>query len=120
MYRERGSGGSKMTEAAAVDRKRINEALDKHLERSSPSTSRAGINGKENSSSNKPLIMGGKSLLQSDHRETRSASLSKTNISHGLTFFFLQFNFFQFGFSIFNYFFRRIVLFETKSFWIGR
>nr|XP_011465202.1 PREDICTED: casein kinase II subunit beta isoform X1 [Fragaria vesca subsp. vesca] len=82
MYRERGSGGSKMTEAAAVDRKRINEALDKHLERSSPSTSRAAINGKENSGSNKPLIMGGKSLLQSDHRETRSASLSKTNISH--------------------------------------
>ncbi|XP_021646018.2 casein kinase II subunit beta-1 isoform X4 [Hevea brasiliensis] len=40
MYRERGIGGSK-TEVGLVDRKRINDALDKHLERSSPSTSRA-------------------------------------------------------------------------------
>ncbi|KAF2308358.1 hypothetical protein GH714_000249 [Hevea brasiliensis] len=40
MYRERRIGGSK-TEVGLVDRKRINDALDKHLERSSPSTSRA-------------------------------------------------------------------------------
>ncbi|XP_050151289.1 putative casein kinase II subunit beta-4 isoform X7 [Malus sylvestris] len=55
MYRERGLGGSKATEVVgpAADRKqRINDALDKQLERSSPSTSRA-INGKD-----KPLIMG--------------------------------------------------------------
>lgn len=46
MYRERGGGGgggggSKAAEMGHVvaDRKRINEALDKHLERSSPSTS---------------------------------------------------------------------------------
>ncbi|CAB4279371.1 unnamed protein product [Prunus armeniaca] len=77
MYRERGVGGSKTTEVGpAVDRKRINDALDKQLERSSPSTSRA-INGKD-----KPLIMGGKQP-PSDHRDSRSAaaSLAKTNCS---------------------------------------
>lgn len=82
MYRERGVGGSKTTEVGpAVDRKRINDALDKQLERSSPSTSRA-INGKD-----KPLIMGGKQP-PSDHRDSRSAaaSLAKTNCSDGLKF----------------------------------
>ncbi|CAA0820678.1 Casein kinase II subunit beta [Striga hermonthica] len=38
MYRDRGGGSSKGGEM--LDRKRINDALDKHLERSSPSTSR--------------------------------------------------------------------------------
>ncbi|CAN6712409.1 unnamed protein product [Malus baccata var. baccata] len=74
MYRERGLGGSKATEVVgpAADRKqRINDALDKQLERSSPSTSRA-INGKD-----KPLIMGGKQP-PSDHRDSRSASASLT------------------------------------------
>ncbi|KAH9610749.1 hypothetical protein KSS87_017337 [Heliosperma pusillum] len=42
MYKER--GGSKVSEM--VDRKRINEALDKQLQRSSPSTSK-GLNGKD-------------------------------------------------------------------------
>ncbi|KAM0955990.1 hypothetical protein ACFX2A_024819 [Malus domestica] len=72
MYRERGLGGSKATEVVghAADRKqRINDALDKQLERSSPSTSRA-INGKD-----KPLIMGGKQP-PSDLRDSRSASAS--------------------------------------------
>ncbi|KAL5551280.1 hypothetical protein UlMin_001456 [Ulmus minor] len=47
MYRERGFGGTKL-ELGSVDRKRINDALDKQLERSSPSTSRAaGINGRD-------------------------------------------------------------------------
>ncbi|CAN6579598.1 unnamed protein product [Malus baccata var. baccata] len=74
MYRERGLGGSKATEVVgpAADRKqRINDALDKQLERSSPSTSRA-INGKD-----KPLIMGGKQP-PSDRRDSRSASASLT------------------------------------------
>ncbi|XP_009371850.2 casein kinase II subunit beta-1 isoform X4 [Pyrus x bretschneideri] len=74
MYRERGLGGSKATEVVgpAADRKqRINDALDKQLERSSPSTSRA-MNGKD-----KPLIMGGKQP-PSDHRNSRSASASLT------------------------------------------
>jgi casein kinase II subunit beta len=67
MYRERGSVGSK-AEVASVDRKRINDVLDKQLERSSPSTSRT-INGKDRSSSS--------SLLTAkDHRDPRSASIT--------------------------------------------
>jgi casein kinase II subunit beta len=65
MYR--GSVGSK-AEVASVDRKRINDVLDKQLERSSPSTSRT-INGKDRSSSS--------SLLTAkDHRDPRSASIT--------------------------------------------
>ncbi|KAK9144759.1 hypothetical protein Sjap_004662 [Stephania japonica] len=44
MYRA-GGGGSK-SEIGPLDRKRINDALDKHLEKASPSTSR-GLNGKD-------------------------------------------------------------------------
>lgn len=67
MYRERASVGSK-AEVASVDRKRINDVLDKQLERSSPSTSRT-INGKDRSSSS--------SLLTAkDHRDPRSASIT--------------------------------------------
>ncbi|XP_010692011.1 putative casein kinase II subunit beta-4 isoform X3 [Beta vulgaris subsp. vulgaris] len=43
MHRERGNvggGSSKSSEIGNIDRKRINDVLDKHLERSSPSTSR--------------------------------------------------------------------------------
>ncbi|XP_024030636.1 casein kinase II subunit beta-2 [Morus notabilis] len=76
MYRER-VGGSK-TEVGPVDRKRINEALDKQLERSSPSTSRAaGINGRD-SKQTQAVLMG---KAQPDQRDSRSASLSKTNCS---------------------------------------
>ncbi|XP_047955389.1 casein kinase II subunit beta-1-like isoform X1 [Salvia hispanica] len=39
MYRDRGGGGSSKA-GEMLDRKRINDALDKHLEKSSPSTSR--------------------------------------------------------------------------------
>ncbi|GKV10760.1 hypothetical protein SLEP1_g22080 [Rubroshorea leprosula] len=73
-HRERGVGGSK-AEVGTVDRKRINEALDKQLERSSPSTSRA-INGKDKSVHS---ILTGK--LPPDHRDSRSASLPKANAS---------------------------------------
>ncbi|KAI4327209.1 hypothetical protein L6164_019697 [Bauhinia variegata] len=70
MYRERVGVGSK-SEVGSVDRKRINEALDKQLERSSPSTSRA-INGKDRSA---------QSLFSAkpppDHRDPRSAPISK-------------------------------------------
>ncbi|KAK9121108.1 hypothetical protein Syun_018725 [Stephania yunnanensis] len=45
MYRAGGGGGSK-SEIGPLDRKRINDALDKHLEKASPSTSR-GLNGKD-------------------------------------------------------------------------
>ncbi|XP_061343978.1 casein kinase II subunit beta-1-like isoform X2 [Gastrolobium bilobum] len=64
MYR--GGVGSK-SEVASVDRKRINDVLDKQLERSSPSTSRA-INGKDRSSSSV--------ITAKDHRDSRSASAS--------------------------------------------
>ncbi|KAJ4803138.1 Casein kinase II subunit beta [Rhynchospora pubera] len=47
MYnKDRGYVVSKGEVASSLDRKRINEALDKHLEKSSPSTSR-GFNGKD-------------------------------------------------------------------------
>ncbi|PKI53531.1 hypothetical protein CRG98_026076 [Punica granatum] len=72
MYRDRGPGGSK-SEVGVVDRKqRINDALDKHLERSSPSTSRV-INGKDKSAHS--VLLG---KAPSDHRD--SARL-KTNCS---------------------------------------
>ncbi|XWS62067.1 hypothetical protein CRYUN_Cryun07bG0179100 [Craigia yunnanensis] len=76
MYRgERAAGGSKRV-VGSVDRKRINEALDKQLERSSPSTSRA-INGKDKSAHS--LIMGKHPL--DHHRDSRSVSLPKANDS---------------------------------------
>lgn len=77
MYRERGVGGSK-SEVGPVDRKRINEALDKQLERSSPSTSRSvGINGRDSKQA-QAVLMG---KTPPDQRDSRSASLSKTNCS---------------------------------------
>ncbi|KAG5051306.1 hypothetical protein JHK87_003504 [Glycine soja] len=52
MYKERGGVRSK-SEVTSADRKRINDILNKQLERSSSSTSRAAaaINGKDSSSS---------------------------------------------------------------------
>ncbi|XWS49642.1 hypothetical protein CRYUN_Cryun12cG0020800 [Craigia yunnanensis] len=76
MYRgERAAGGSK-GEVGPVDRRRINEALDKQLERSSPSTSRA-INGKDKSVHS---LLVGKHPLD-HHRDSRSISLPKANAS---------------------------------------
>ncbi|GFZ16560.1 casein kinase II beta chain 2 [Actinidia rufa] len=57
-----------------VDRKRINDALDKHLERSSPSTSRA-FSGKDKQS----IFPGGKP--PADHRDSHSASLAENKRS---------------------------------------
>ncbi|ONK56428.1 uncharacterized protein A4U43_C10F8530 [Asparagus officinalis] len=51
--------GSK-SEIAAIDRKRINDALDKHLERASPSTSRGLSNGKEKDRVSMPANFSGK------------------------------------------------------------
>ncbi|KAI4327208.1 hypothetical protein L6164_019696 [Bauhinia variegata] len=75
MYRDRGGVGSK-SEVGPVDRKRINDVLDKQLERSSPSTSRS-IKGKDRTT---------QSLLAAkpphDHRDSHSASISKnSNVS---------------------------------------
>ncbi|GAB4834655.1 casein kinase 2 regulatory subunit [Ancistrocladus abbreviatus] len=79
MYRDRGS----KSEMGTVDRKRINEALDKHLERSSPSTSK-GLHGKDKDRlSAQPIISGGVGIGKhpSDQRDTRSVSLSKNRCS---------------------------------------
>lgn len=75
MYRDRGS----KAEVSSVDRRRVNGSLDKKLERSSPSTSRAvANNGKDKSAQS--VMMGN---IPTDHRKSRSASLSKTNRSDG-------------------------------------
>ncbi|XP_010934510.1 casein kinase II subunit beta-1 isoform X2 [Elaeis guineensis] len=72
MYRDRGVSGSKL-EVGTLDRKRINDALDKNLEKSSPSTSR-GLNGREKERLSVPSTSAGK---QPDHhRNQRSAPLS--------------------------------------------
>ncbi|GAB4857729.1 casein kinase 2 regulatory subunit [Ancistrocladus abbreviatus] len=79
MYRDRGS----KAEMGTVDRKRINEALDKHLERSSPSTSK-GLNGKDKDRSSAQSIIssGGASRKHpSDERDCRSVALSKNRCS---------------------------------------
>ncbi|XP_077244880.1 casein kinase II subunit beta-1-like isoform X2 [Tasmannia lanceolata] len=72
MYRDRGGGGTK-PEIGPLDRKRINDALDKHLEKSSPSTSK-GLNGKDKDRLSVPSTSSGK---LPDHRDTRSAAMSK-------------------------------------------
>ncbi|KAK9266934.1 hypothetical protein L1049_027193 [Liquidambar formosana] len=77
MYRDRGVVGSK-SEIGAVDRRRINDALDKHLERSSPSTSK-GLNGKDKERLAAQSILTGKP--PPDQRDSRSASLSKNKCS---------------------------------------
>uniref|UniRef100_A0A5B6Z888 Casein kinase II subunit beta n=1 Tax=Davidia involucrata TaxID=16924 RepID=A0A5B6Z888_DAVIN len=77
MYRDRGGAGSK-SEMGHVDRKRINDALDKHLERSSPSTSR-GVNGKDKDRLSAQSILTGKP--PPDQRDPRSASLEDNKCS---------------------------------------
>ncbi|KAL9249863.1 Casein kinase II subunit beta-1-like protein [Drosera capensis] len=85
MYRDRGGSSSKgeMPSAAVVDRKRINEALDKHLERSSPSTSR-GVKEKEKDRLSAQSVIsggGGGGKPTFDQREERSGSISKNRCS---------------------------------------
>ncbi|KAL6008529.1 putative casein kinase II subunit beta-4 [Asimina triloba] len=77
MYRDRGGGASK-PEIGSLDRKRINDALDKHLEKSSPSTSK-GLNSKDKDRLSVPSTSAGKIPL--DHRDARSASLLKNKCS---------------------------------------
>ncbi|KAL6124566.1 hypothetical protein ACLB2K_077078 [Fragaria x ananassa] len=77
MYRERGGGSSK-TELVGgpLGRKRINDALDNHLEKSSPSTSRA----KDKERLSLPSTSAGKSQL--DHRAAAAAAyLAKNKFS---------------------------------------
>lgn len=60
MYRDR--GGVSKTEIRSLDRKRINDTLDKHLERSSPSTSKVtlGTSSKDRDRLSVPSTSAGK------------------------------------------------------------
>ncbi|KAK8639804.1 hypothetical protein V6N13_138173 [Hibiscus sabdariffa] len=63
-YRDRGGGGG------PLDRKRINDAPDKHLDKSTPSTSRGSRNSKDKGRPSVPSAPAGKSQLS--HRDSRS------------------------------------------------
>ncbi|CAI9102070.1 OLC1v1000263C1 [Oldenlandia corymbosa var. corymbosa] len=92
MYSNRGGGGggggSSKSEImggppSSLDRKRINDALDKHLEKSSPSTSR-GLKDKSSAVSGLPStssagIGGHGKSHQFDHRDNRSSATMNTN-----------------------------------------
>ncbi|KAJ8633803.1 hypothetical protein MRB53_027139 [Persea americana] len=77
MYRDRGIVGSKQ-EIGHIDRKRINEALDKHLEKSSTPISK-GLNAKDKERLSVPSTSSGK--LPPDQRDTCSISFSKNKCS---------------------------------------
>lgn len=79
MYRDRTGGGGSSKPEIVGDRKRINDALDKHLEKSSPSTSKGlGGGNKDKERVSVPSTSTGKSQL--DHRESRpTASLPCKN-----------------------------------------
>lgn len=73
MYRDRGGGGSSKSEivGGALDRKRINDVLDKHLEKLSPSTSKSS---KDKASTSVAAAGAGGKLQHIDHRDNRSSS----------------------------------------------
>nr|AUZ41859.1 casein kinase II subunit beta-4-2 [Musa itinerans] len=78
MHRDRGGSGSRV-ETGASYRRRINGALDKHLERSSTATSKV-LNRRERERDrlSVPSTSSGKHL---EHQDQRSASLSKNKYS---------------------------------------
>ncbi|XP_065005961.1 putative casein kinase II subunit beta-4 isoform X4 [Musa acuminata AAA Group] len=76
MHRDRGGSGSRV-ETGASYRRRINGALDKHLERSSTATSKV-LNRRERDRLSVPSTSSGKHLEDQDQR---SASLSKNKYS---------------------------------------
>ncbi|KAF0930117.1 hypothetical protein E2562_030290 [Oryza meyeriana var. granulata] len=69
-YRDRGFGGA----AAEMDRKRIKEALEKHLERSSPSTSRGTAKERDRLAAGKLPAPLGKAGKVSDGEEFETDS----------------------------------------------
>ncbi|KAK8630377.1 hypothetical protein V6N13_079174 [Hibiscus sabdariffa] len=82
MYNHRDRGGRPSKPelmGGAFDRKRLNDALDKHLEKLSPSTSRGFNIGKDKERSSVLATSTGKSQL--DHRDSRSSPLSKAQCS---------------------------------------
>lgn len=80
MYRDRTGSGSR-PEIGTIDRKRINETLDKHLEKSTATSTSKGLNGKDKERLPVPSSSAGK--LPSDHRDARSVPLSKNKCSDG-------------------------------------
>ncbi|KAG5540006.1 hypothetical protein RHGRI_020292 [Rhododendron griersonianum] len=82
MHRERGvgGGGGSRSEKGQVDRKRINDALDKQLERSSPSTSSRALN---NNAKDKDRLLAQSMLAAAkpppDRRDPRPAPLKPEN-----------------------------------------
>ncbi|RWV92600.1 hypothetical protein GW17_00045009 [Ensete ventricosum] len=80
MHRDRGGSGSRV-ETGASYRGGINDALDKHLERSSTATSKV-LNRREREKDrlSVPSTSSGKHL---EHQDQRSASLSKNKFSDG-------------------------------------
>ncbi|RRT42924.1 hypothetical protein B296_00056796 [Ensete ventricosum] len=78
MHRDRGGSGSRV-ETGASYRRGINDALDKHLERSSTATSKV-LNRREREKDrlSVPSTSSGKHL---EHQDPRSASLSKNKFS---------------------------------------
>ncbi|CAH2057978.1 unnamed protein product [Thlaspi arvense] len=86
MYKDRsggimGGGGSSRSEilGGAIDRKRINDALDKHLKKSSPSTSKVFTSKDKDSF---PSTSTAKSQLP-DHRHSRSPEVESETDSEG-------------------------------------
>lgn len=81
MYRDRGGRGSK-PDIGPLDRKRINDALDRQLERSSRSTPK-GLVTKEKERLSAPSTSSLTLPPPSDSRDLRPASLSKNKRSDG-------------------------------------
>eukprot|EP01018_Ginkgo_biloba_P007571 Gb_18142 [translate_table: standard] len=88
MYKDRSTGTEGRTGASKselgtlrdpLDRKRINDALDKHLEKSSPSTSK-GANGRDKDRLSIPSTSGGRRTGGDfkDSRDTRNNAFDKT------------------------------------------
>ncbi|CAA3013093.1 Casein kinase II, beta subunit [Olea europaea subsp. europaea] len=80
MYRDRGRGGGSLKGGEMLDRKRINDALDKHLEKSSPSTSR---NKPSSSSIPSTSASAGKHVEHRDARAPSNLNTSKNMCSDG-------------------------------------
>jgi hypothetical protein len=92
MYKGRGGSASNKSE----DRKRINDVLDKQLERSSPSTSRP-INGKTNKERETNTIKD--PLLQ---RSSKTANISGTHFLSKTILYVSVFKIFNFVLYCFN------------------
>ncbi|OAY67823.1 Casein kinase II subunit beta' [Ananas comosus] len=81
MYKDRGVAGAK-AEIGSLDRKRINDAMDKNFEKPSSSSASRGLNGKEKDRFVVPSSSAGK---HPDPRDPRSSSLSKDKCSEDLS-----------------------------------